>query len=266
MTWKEYSDAYLTDKPAGMTDDEWEYYLKHNSEEKYNNAVLIGLPYNSDASVMKIYPGAFDGMTEGTIDVTGCEVPPMCVDLDGQPYYGFRSWHHFYFIRNDKSDNTAGNADVNYETGNMPEELGQTGLGDDTNKLTPFGKIESGNKKPTVTPATYSSEGIEPMAEEGKKVKLVYGDNSKHDTQEAAQYKASPVWTLFFDQPGNSFIATGIEDVTAVESAEIVEAWTLDGVKVDHTALAPASTCCATPTARPAKPSCNKPDDYQSVD
>ncbi len=239
MTWKEYSDAYLTDKPAGMTDEEWEYYLKHNSEDKYNNAVSIGLPYNSDASVMKIYPGAFDGMTSGTIDVTGCEVPPMCVGLDNQPYYGFRSWHHFYFIRNEKSAGTEGNTDIKYEIGNMPDELGQTGKDDATNKLTPFGKIVSGNKKPAAAPATYSSEGIQPRADESKKVKLVYGNNSKHDTQEAAQYKASPVWSLFFDQPDNSFIATGIEDVTDVESAEIVEAWTLDGVKVNPSALAP---------------------------
>ncbi len=239
MTWKEYSDAYLTDKPAGMTDEEWEYYLKHNSEDKYNNAVSIGLPYNSDASVMKIYPGAFDGMTSGTIDVTGCEVPPMCVGLDNQPYYGFRSWHHFYFIRNEKSAGTEGNTDIKYEIGNMPDELGQTGKDDATNKLTPFGKIVSGNKKPAAAPATYSSEGIAPMADQGKKVTLVYDDKSKHDTQEAAQYKASPVWTLFFDQPDNSFIATGIEDVTDVESAEIVEAWTLDGVRVNPDALEP---------------------------
>lgn len=240
MTWEEYKAAYLTKNPGNMTDEQWEYYVKHHSEEEYNAAVALGLPYNSDASAMEIHPGAFDGMTEGIIDVKGCEVPPMCVDLDGQPYQGYRSWHHFYFISNDKSVGT-------YEKGNMPEEFGSHGMGDETNKLTPFGKIVSHNKEKTATVATYSSDGIEPLADETEKeydyapgkVKLVYGDNSKHDTQEAAQYKASPVWTLFFDQPGNSYIATGIEDVTDVESAEIVEAWTLDGVKVDHTALAP---------------------------
>jgi len=238
---------HLATVPEFKTEKEktdWYAYMRKLADEHYEAMTELGLPENSDASAMKIYPGAFDGMISGTIDLTGCEVPPMCVDKDGKAFNGYRGWHSFYFISNTKAEGSTGSNGA-YEVGNMPEMFVNPNEGGD--KLTPFGQIVSAHKEDSnvqgASDQPADSKAMRVPGETGKVTLRYVNDSAYDELSEASQYKASPVWTLFFDRPENSYTWTGVEDVAddmACEgSDEITEVWTLDGVGVNPESLAP---------------------------